>query len=70
MDLVASPPTVIAAGLVLLLFGELVALANLRRGDTLSEIIRAWVAVSRVRVVVLAAALILLFTHIVYEWPW
>ena len=70
MDVIASPPTIIAAGLVILLVGELVALANPRRGDTLSEIIRAWVAVSRVRVAILAVGLLLLFTHIVYTWPW
>lgn len=67
MDL---PLLFFVASLVLLAIGEVIAFFDTAPGNTLSERIRAWASVAVGRKGLLAAGMILLFTHIVYAWPW
>lgn len=58
---------------ILLALGEALAFTDRTPENTLSERIRTWVTGGRwaaLRRVVLAVLLGLLYTHLVYEWPW
>lgn len=67
MDLVN---VLLAIGLIVFSVGEVLALLDPRLGATASERVRAWVRKAPGRKAALGAGLLLLFTHIVYEWPW
>lgn len=56
-----------AAGFVA---AELLALGAPPLGLTLSARLRRFVGASRWRRIGLAAVLVILYTHIVYAWPW
>lgn len=60
----------LALGLAVLVAAELLALAAPPLGLTLSARVRRLVGASRGRRIGLAAVLAILYTHIVYEWPW
>ena len=64
-----SPLLLFVAALVLLAIGEVLAFFDTLPNNTLSERIRDWSAVSTGRKALLAAGLVLLFTHIVFAWP-
>lgn len=65
-----SPLLLFVAALVTLAIGEILAYFDTTPNNTLSERLRDWSAVSPWRKLALAAGLVLLFTHIVYGWPW
>ena len=55
---------------IVFLLGEALALLDPRLGRTASERGRSWARSAPWRPVALGAGLLLLFTHIVYAWPW
>lgn len=60
----------LALGVIVFSTGEALALLDPRFGATASERVRAWARKAPGRKAALGAGLLLLFTHIVYEWPW
>lgn len=67
MDLVGL---LLWVSVIVFLLGEALALLDPRFGKTASERVRSWARSAPWRPVALGAGLLLLFTHIIYAWPW
>ena len=57
-------------GVVVFLVGEALALLDPSAGETASERVRRWAWARPWRRLLLGLSLVLVFLHIVYEWPW